>query len=172
LASEEGEVIRVDASGTWVKTVRSGACDSCSSKASCHTMGGGKEVEVSVVNTVGAHVGDRVILKMDTAPLLKGTFLVYMFPILLLVVGAALGEWISRTSGLESSWPSALIGFGSLAAGLILMRSIGRRLAERAEYRPRISRVVGRVVRKLLPNEPPEAPSALDTRPYQTDEKP
>lgn len=171
MASEEGVVIRMDASGTWVKTVRSGACDSCSSKGSCQTMGGGKEAEVSVVNSLGAHVGDRVVLKMDTAPLLKGTFLVYMFPILLLVVGAALGEWIARASGLESPWPSAMIGFGSLAAGLILVRSIGRRLSERAEYRPRISRVVGRAGREFLPDELPGRHTDVDARSRQTDEK-
>jgi sigma-E factor negative regulatory protein RseC len=172
MASEEGVVIRMDASGTWVKTARSGACDSCSSKVACHTMGGGKEAEVSVLNIVGAHVGDRVILKMDTAPLLKGTFLVYMFPILLLVVGAALGEWISRAFGLESSLPSAMIGFGSLAVGLILMRSIGRRLAERAEYRPRISRVLGQAEKEFLPNEPPAPDTGVDAHPRPLGEKP
>jgi sigma-E factor negative regulatory protein RseC len=171
LASEEGVVIRMDASGTWVKTVRSGACDSCSSKAACHTMGGGKEVEVAVLNRIGARVGDRVILTMDSASLLKGSFLVYMFPILLLVAGATAGEWISRSAGLGSPLPAMLLGFGSLAAGLIIMRNIARRLAEKAEYRPRISRVMGRRVSEPLLDAPPARPADLDARPRQT-EKP
>jgi len=145
VATEQGVVVRIDAAGAWVKTVRSEACDSCNSKGACHTMGGGKEMEVAVLNPIGARVGDRVVIKLGTSPFLKATFLVYMFPVLLLVVGAAAGEWISRSAGLGSPLPSALLGFGSLAAGLVFMRIIARRLAEKAEYRPRITRVTGRV---------------------------
>jgi len=145
VATEQGVVVRIDAAGAWVKTVRSEACDSCASKGACHTMGGGKEMEVAVLNPIGARVGDRVVIKLGTSPFLKATFLVYMFPVLLLVVGAAAGEWISRSAGLGSPLPSALLGFGSLAAGLLFMRIIARRLAEKAEYRPRITRVTGRV---------------------------
>lgn len=145
MATEQGVVVRIDAAGAWVKTVRSEACDSCNSKGACHTMGGGKEMEVAVLNPIGARVGDRVVIKLGTSPFLKATFLVYMFPVLLLVVGAAAGEWISRSAGLGSPLPSALLGFGSLAAGLLFMRIIARRLAEKAEYRPRITRVTGRV---------------------------
>lgn len=138
-------MVRIDAAGAWVKTGRSEACDSCSSKGACHTMGGGKEMEVSVLNPIGARVGDRVVIKLGTSPFLKATFLVYMFPVLLLVIGAAAGEWISRSAGLGSPLPSALLGLGALAAGLLCMRTIARRLAEKAEYRPRITRVTGRV---------------------------
>jgi sigma-E factor negative regulatory protein RseC len=145
VACEEGVVIRVDAGGTWVKTVRGEVCDGCSSKGACHTMGGGKEMEVAVVNPIEARVGDRVLLKLGTSPFLKATFLIYMFPILLLVAGTTVGEWISRSFGIDSPLPSALLGFGSLAAGLGLMKIIAQRLAEKDEYRPRIARVIGRV---------------------------
>jgi sigma-E factor negative regulatory protein RseC len=144
VASEEGIVSRVDLSGTWVKTLRSDACDSCSSKGTCHTLGGGREMEVSAINSIGARVGDRVVLKMDTAAFLKGTFLVYMFPILLLVGGAALGEWISRGSEPQSPLSSILFGIGGLAFGLILMKMIASRLSKRDDYRPHIARVIRR----------------------------
>jgi sigma-E factor negative regulatory protein RseC len=144
VASEEGIVIRADASGAWVKTLRSDACDSCSSKSSCHSLGGGKEMEVAAINPIGARVGDRVVLKMDSAAFLKGTFLIYMFPVLLLVAGAALGEWTSAAFDLHPPLPSILFGFGGLAVGLVLMKMIATRLARRDEYRPRISRVIGR----------------------------
>jgi sigma-E factor negative regulatory protein RseC len=144
MASEQGVVVRVDASGTWVKTLRSDACESCSSKSTCHTLGGGKEVEVSAINSIGARVGDRVVLRMDTGAFLKGTFLVYLFPILLLVSGAALGEWAAHASHLQSPLASIVCGFGGLILGLILMRRVANRLAKRDDYRPRISRVIGR----------------------------
>ncbi len=145
MASEEGVVVRVDGDDAWVKTVRGDACESCSSKAACHTMGGGREMEVSALNPIGARVGDRVVLKMDTLPFLKGTFLVYMFPILLLVGGAAIGEWVSLVSNLPSPLPSVFFAFGGLAAGLLFMKRVANRLAQKDAYRPRISRVIGRL---------------------------
>ena len=128
-------------------------------------MGGGKEMEVAAVNTIGACVGDRVVLKMDTAPFLKSAFLVYMFPILLLLVGAAAGEWISRSFGIDSPWPSALLGFGSLAVGLLLMKIMAGRLAKNDAYRPRIFRVIGRLERQsgIAPN------GELENRPTDWD---
>jgi sigma-E factor negative regulatory protein RseC len=146
LASEEGVVVRVEGADTRVKTIRGDACKSCSSNAACHTMGGGREMEVSALNPIGARVGDRVVLKMDTLPFLKGTFLVYMFPILLLVGGAALGEWISLSSNLQSPLPSVLFAFGGLACGLLFMKRIANRLAQKPDYRPRIVRVIGRAL--------------------------
>jgi sigma-E factor negative regulatory protein RseC len=144
VASEEGIVTRIDATGTWVKTVRGDCCESCTSKGMCHTMGGGKEMEVAALNAAGARVGDRVVLKMNAAPFLKATFLVYLFPVLLLLLGATAGEWLARSSGSDSPWPAAILGFGSLALGLIAMKLVADRLARRPAYRPRIARVIAR----------------------------
>ncbi len=91
MATEQGLVIRVDSTGTWVQTGKSEACESCSSKGACHTLGGGKAAEVPVLNPIGAGIGDRIVLKMDSSRLLKATFLVYMFPILMLILGAGAG---------------------------------------------------------------------------------
>jgi sigma-E factor negative regulatory protein RseC len=151
--TEEGVIIRIDAAATWVKTVRSGACKECSSKGMCHTLGGGQEAEVSVVNPIGARVGDRVAIKMATSPFLKATFLIYMFPILVLVAGAAAGEFIARAWAVDAPWPSALLGFGAFAAGLFTMRRIALRLVKKKDYRPTIVKVLGHS-RTLDPSDP------------------
>jgi len=144
LATEQGLVIRVDSTGTWVTTGKSEACESCSSKGACHTLGGGKAVEVLVLNPIGAGIGDRIVLKMDTSRLLKATFLVYMFPILMLILGAGAGEWIARSSGLDPTASPALLGFGGLAAGLLIMKILANRLAQKDEYRPRIVKILAK----------------------------
>ncbi len=146
MATEEGLVVRRDETGIWVKTVRTGACESCASRGSCHTLGGGggKEVEVAVVDLPGTRVGDRVVLKMDTSPLLKATFLIYLVPILLLLCGAVAGQFLSSAAEVDSSTASAVLGFGALALGLFLVKTVGRRLSQKSAYRPRIVRVIGR----------------------------
>ncbi len=144
MPTERGIVIRTGASGAWVKTTRSGACESCASRGACHAMGGEKEMEVEVLNPVGARPGDLVVLKIDTSPLLKATFLIYLFPILLLLAGAAAGQWISSSAGWNSAVPAAVLGFGCLAAGLALVKILGGRISQQDAYRPRIVRILGK----------------------------
>ena len=144
MATEQGLVIRVDRTGTWVKTGTSEVCESCSSKGACHMLGGGKAAEVQVLNPIGAGIGDRIVLKMDNSRLFKATFLVYMFPILMLILGALAGEGIARSAGLHSPASPALLGFGGLAAGLLIMRVLANRLARKDEYRPRIVKILGK----------------------------
>ena len=76
MATEKGIVLRTDSEAAWVKTVRSSACEGCTAKGSCHSMGGGNEMEVKALNTAGARAGDRIVLSFETASLLKATFLI------------------------------------------------------------------------------------------------
>ena len=107
MATEEGIVFKMGAPGAgtaWVKTTRSSACETCSSKGACHGEGGGKEMEMEVeaFNTADARVGDRIRsvpptvhsraaasprpLRCETRPVPKHRFapaqrLLYLFPI-------------------------------------------------------------------------------------------
>jgi sigma-E factor negative regulatory protein RseC len=151
VATEEGIVVRRDASGTWVRTVRGESCAACTSRGACHSLGGGREeAEVAVLNPVGAQPGDAVVLKLETPALLKATFVVYLFPVLMLLLGALLGEWIATAAAIDSPLPAAAAGFGALALGLLVMKAVAARLAAKPAYRPRIVRVL------LKPAAPPE----------------
>jgi sigma-E factor negative regulatory protein RseC len=68
-------------------------------------MGGGNQMEVKALNTAGARAGDRIVLSFETASLLKATFLIYVFPIILLIVGAAIGQMLASLIDFS---PSAL----------------------------------------------------------------
>jgi sigma-E factor negative regulatory protein RseC len=116
MATEEGVVFKMGASGAgtaWVKTTRSSACESCSSRDTCHGEGGGKEMEMEVeaINTADARVGDRIVLNIRTASLLKATFLLYVFPILAMIAGAVLGQAVAVMRDADPSGLSALFGF-------------------------------------------------------------
>ena len=62
----------------------------------------------------------------------------------LLLLGAGAGEWVSRSAGIDSPALPALLGFGGLAAGLLIMRVLANRLARKDEYRPRIVKILGK----------------------------
>ena len=142
MANEQGIVIRLGNGTAWVKTTRSSSCEGCSAKGSCTSVG--DDMEVRAINAAGAGVGDRIVLTFDTSPLLKATFLLYVFPILILIAGAAAGQYLSGVIGLDVSVGAALLGFSCFFAAVLFVRKKGNRLAGRQEYQPRISRILNR----------------------------
>ena len=141
MATEQGIVVRVEGGAAWVRTTPTSACEGCSAKGSCHAVG--EEKEVRVLNPGGARVGDRIVLCMDTGPLLRASFLLYVFPILSLLCGAFLGDWVARTMGVNPSTGAALFGCFAFVVAFAFVRLRRNRLARRREYQPRITRVLG-----------------------------
>jgi sigma-E factor negative regulatory protein RseC len=142
MATEEGIVIKTDSRATWVKTVKSGNCAGCSARGSCHAMGSGHEMEVKVINDAGAKVGDRIVLSFKTSSLLKATFLLYVFPILLLIVGAVFGQAMASKVDFNPSALSAIMGFSFFFAALLIIKTTANKLAKKNEYRPKIIKIL------------------------------
>jgi sigma-E factor negative regulatory protein RseC len=142
VATEQGVVIKTDAGATWVKTTKTGACEGCSAKGSCHAAGTSEEMEVEVINEVGAKAGDRIVLSFETGSLLKATFLLYMFPILVLILGAVIGQETASYFGFNSSGFSAVTGFSFFGAALLIVKIRGNQLAKKNEYRPKIIKII------------------------------
>ncbi len=146
MATEEGVVFKMGMEGSgmaWVKTTRSSACESCSSRHACQEGGKAKEMEVEAINTANARVGDKIVLKLETGSLLKATFLLYVFPVLSLLAGAIVGQLTAAMSGMDPSGMSALVGFLFLGLSVVGIRVAGRRLSSKRQYKPEIIKVRG-----------------------------
>lgn len=144
MATEQGIVLRTNSEKAWVKTVRSNACEDCSAKGSCHTMGGGRDMEVKALNTAGARAGDRIVLRFETTSLLKATFLIYVFPIILLIVGAALGQMLAPIIDLNPSALSVVLGFVFFFSALIIVKARAGKMAKMDAYQPKVIKILGR----------------------------
>ncbi len=142
MATEHGIVIRTDSGGAWVKTIKSGACEGCSARGSCHSLSDRGEMEVNAINDAGAKVGDRIVLSFETSSLLKATFLLYVFPILLLIIGAAIGQETAPYFNFNPSGFSAIIGFSFFFAAVLVIKVKANKLAQKNEYRPKIIKVL------------------------------
>jgi len=99
-------------------------------------------MEVKAINSVGARVGDRIVLSFETASLLKATFLIYVFPIVLLIVGAALGQTLAPLIGFSPSELSVLVGFGFFLTALFIIKARANKMARKNAYQPRISKIL------------------------------
>jgi sigma-E factor negative regulatory protein RseC len=99
-------------------------------------------MEVEVTNPVGAKIGDRILLYVETSSLLKAAFLLYVFPVLCMLIGAALGHWLSLRYQINPSLGSAAAGFICLVLSFMLVKMRGDRLARKDNYKPRIVRIL------------------------------
>jgi sigma-E factor negative regulatory protein RseC len=149
MATEQGIVIKADSRAAWVKTVKSGNCAGCTARGSCHSMGGDNEMEVRAINEVGAKVGDRIVLSFKTSSLLKASFLLYVFPILLLIIGAAIGQEMAPRFDFNPSGFSAIMGFAFFFVALPIIKTMADKLAKKNEYRPKVTKILSRIHRRI-----------------------
>ncbi|MCP4370048.1 MAG: SoxR reducing system RseC family protein [Deltaproteobacteria bacterium] len=142
MATERGIVIKIDSTSAWVKTTRSSSCKTCSAKSSCSAVENGTEMEVEAINEAGAQVGDRIIISIETASLLKASFLLYVFPILLMIAGAVIGQKTGPLLDIDPSAFSAAVGFLFFFISFWFVISRGNRMARKNEYKPKIIRIL------------------------------
>ena len=82
---QQGYIIEViDKKTAKLKMQRHSACASC---GKCATTSEKKDIIVEVDNTLGAKVGDKVKVNMETVNVLKAAAIVYIVPLVALLVG-------------------------------------------------------------------------------------
>jgi len=142
LISEQGIVKKTIGTKAWVVTTRSEMCEACASQGACKVLGGGKEMEVEAINTAQAKPGDQVLLTLENQSLIKLSFLVYMFPILALIAGAALGQKVGSLLSINQELTS--FGLGAIAFGLafLIVRKKDKKLEQTGATIPRVARII------------------------------
>lgn len=139
---EEGVVTSLAGDQVVVRTVQHDACESCGAKGACHTLGGGKERQVTALNQAGAEIGDRVALGISRSSALSAGFMAYMVPIIALMAGAALGKALGPTWGFDAQNAALLVGAAALVAAWIGVRWLSDRLAKRGRFMVKVVAVV------------------------------
>ncbi len=150
MATEKGIVIKTGLGTALVKTMSSEACEGCSSCGTCNAQR--PDAEVEVINEVGAQVGDRILIDFKTSAFLKITFLLYVFPIICLTLGAMLGLQVADDYAYDPSACSAILGFVGFFISVAIIRVIGRKIATQRNYRPQITEVLPPVARFAPPS--------------------
>lgn len=141
MAIEEGVVTQIGQVDTaWVKTVRSSSCEGCASHDSCESAG--KDMKVKAINLVGAKVGDRIVLNFQTGALLRATFLLYVFPIICMIIGAVVGQKIAPLLGYSSSIMSVFAGFLFFTIAVLVIKIKSDTMSRKQEYQPKIIRIL------------------------------
>lgn len=115
-------------------------------------------LELDAVNTIGAAVGDRILLNSRSErSVVKGAVLVYLLPGILFLGGLFLGGWLSTQWGQPGGDQRVLV---QLAGGL-LMLALGFLAAKlyllvrgTDEYVPHVTQVLRHADQELQPTQP------------------
>lgn len=146
---EEADVLRVDGEIAWIDPERRSTCSGCSAKNGCGTgtlakVLGNRRVEMRAINHIGAKPGDRVVVGVAGAALLRGSVAVYVVPLLLFFALALFGQHMAANLQARSPefW-TILSAFFGLSLGFLWVRLFSKRIRLDARYQPVLLRIVG-----------------------------
>jgi sigma-E factor negative regulatory protein RseC len=93
-------VIKTEGSSAWVITQQVSGCEQCNWRGCGATKVAQifcqRAPEFSVENPIAAKVGDEVILHVEEGAMLHSIAKLYLLPLLLLAIGAGLGEVVGQ----------------------------------------------------------------------------
>jgi sigma-E factor negative regulatory protein RseC len=119
MTESEAVVVRLDGEDVWLEI--KDACSGCGDSAGCGLGDGKGRRAQRFRNTVGARMGDTVILAVPDGAVLRAVFYCYLLPLLVALAGAAGGM-------IFGGEPGAVFGaIAGLAGGWLVMRRAGKR---------------------------------------------
>lgn len=123
---------------------RKSACLGCDTGTAdkCRSCLTGAKIKARVRNSKGAVEGDIVTVSISRAKIMKGAAVCYLLPVILLILGAVIGNGFENTFALGSNL-SALVGaFIGLATGLYMVRKISEYMNSDQGLVPEITQIV------------------------------
>jgi sigma-E factor negative regulatory protein RseC len=161
---EQATVVAREGATLWVETRRQSACGACGHGSGCGSallgglLGNGAN-RLAVDADDGIAPGDRVVVGIPDALLVRASVTAYVLPLLALVLAAGAAEWLGAADLLV-----ALVGIAGLAAGLALTGTLTGGAAARERFRPVLIRKLG-VGTAPIPYQPVHAPARARNQP-------
>ena len=142
MIEESAVVVEAGDGYAWVETRRRSACGTCSASDGCGTatlakVWGDRRTRVRAISTLSLQPGDAVIVGLAEGALLRGSLLVYLLPLALLLAGALLGQAAFAGAGEE---PVILAGAMGLGLGFLAANIASRRWRSDARFQPVVVR--------------------------------
>lgn len=146
MLEETAQVVQIEGTTIWVETQRRSTCSSCSAQPGCGTavlakVLGSRRTRVRVLSDLDLSIGDRVVIGIHEQALVQGSLAVYAVPIVLLLLGALIGELgAQRFLWQSAELASTALGLCGLLAGLWWLKKFTRRIGNDKRYQPSVLR--------------------------------
>lgn len=170
MIEQTGRVVRRYGASAEIEAERRTSCGNCSVNTGCgiallDRFLGRRRQCLTVLNPIGAEVGQRVVIGIPEASLLSASVAAYLAPILALIGGAVAAQWLAGWIGADGSEIIGVVGgLLGLGAGLAWLARFSRQHADDTRYRavilrldresPAIPQIVSLDVRATGPNGP------------------
>lgn len=139
---QQGYIVGIiDEKTAKLKMQRHSACASC---GKCTTTSEKKDIIVEVDNSIGAKLGDRVAVNMESMNVLKAVGIAYIFPLISLLIGT-IGTYyvlqlIENTKNIEVI--SSIVGIIIMLISFFILRKNDSKLRESRQYIPIITKII------------------------------
>ncbi|WP_006787149.1 SoxR reducing system RseC family protein [Thiorhodospira sibirica] len=144
MIEEQGCVIALEDGYALVQTQRRSSCVQCGVNQGCGTgviakLVGQRATEVRALDPVGVKPGDAVVIGIEESALVQGSFLVYAWPLIAMLVTAGIAQWLWGHLG---DWPAVLGGLLGISIGFGWLFWLARRIRKNPHFQPVILRRV------------------------------
>jgi sigma-E factor negative regulatory protein RseC len=136
---ETGRVRKVFAGNAVVEIQRQSACAEC--HAQCVGSWETDSMLLEVRDPIGVQVGQEVEMAIQTERALKATMIVYGIPVVALVAGVVLGDWLGKMLWKRDAL-AVLLGLGGAGLSLIIVKIYNNIFKRDLQNQPVIVQVV------------------------------
>ena len=137
---EQGVVEKIHRNTAVIKVEKSSSCKHCADKDSCSVAD--RNMTIEVENKLNAKEGDRVEVSVPEGTFVKLSLMVYIFPVVALMIGAILGDFLSKPFNTDPSATAAITAALFLTASFLLLKVLEKKRGTREKYSPRMTRIV------------------------------
>lgn len=141
-------VIKEQGDDVVIESIRKSSCSGCGAGNACGTNvlatlfdKTSQNPQLTLQNTVGAKVGDKVIVGIDEKIVIKSSFFVYIVPVLSMIFFAAVGLFVGDYIGISNDSASSILGIIGLFLGFAWLYYYSKKLATEKQYKPVLLRV-------------------------------
>jgi sigma-E factor negative regulatory protein RseC len=146
MIEETGVVVEIDDNHAWVEAASSSSCSQCSANQGCGTASlqkwfKRKPNRLRVAKSQDVMPGERVVIGIPEQALVRGSFMIYMVPLLSLIAGALIGAQINDGLGWAyRDGMSILFSLSALVASIAWLKRYMLNKSKDSCYQPVILR--------------------------------
>lgn len=126
--TKEGIVLDNNKGHLTVQIFRNGACGSCSASGSCAES---KTTEIELFTHENIKKGDRVMIEGSSSDVTKLTAVVYIFPVVMVLVGAILPNVFLKNTGIDLNLLTLISVLVFLLISLVFVKGLDSKVKDR-----------------------------------------
>ena len=139
---QHGYIVEIlDEKTAKLKMQRHSACASC---GKCATTSEKKDIVVEVDNSIGAKVGERVAVNMESVNVLKAAVIVYILPLIGLIGGTVVTYYMLQALGNVNNIEiiSGVVGLVLMFVFFFILKKNDSKFRESREYIPIVTKII------------------------------